>query len=98
MIRPDAEMRPAIPAFLQGPQLLPPPGSLSMQPPSAALPPPAPNATPDVFPAPQRRSDQVPSAPQPAPTPLGSADEPLPRPQQGVRTLGQGPTGSSRLA
>ena len=61
--RPDAEMRPAIPAFLQGPQMLPPPGSLSMQPSGAAPPAPAPNAAPEIFPAPQRRSDQVPAAP-----------------------------------
>ena len=63
-IRPDAEMRPAIPAFLQGPQLLPPPGSLSMQPGGAASPPSAPSAAPDIFPDPQRRSDQVPAGPQ----------------------------------
>jgi len=62
--RPDAEMRPSIPAFLQGPQLLPPPGSLSLQPSGAATPPSAPTAAPDIFPDPQRRSDQAPAAPQ----------------------------------
>jgi curli biogenesis system outer membrane secretion channel CsgG len=104
--RPDAAMRPAIPSFLQGPQLLPPPGSLSAPANgTGAGRPPMVNPT-DVFPDPQRRSGTPPANPQsgntaPAPTPLGDApasnsNEPPP-PARPVRTLGQNaaPPGST---
>jgi len=100
--RPDAAMRPAIPGFLQGPQLLPPPGSLSLQPGGIRPPTVAPA---DVFPDPQRRScggaagQGGPDCPPPMPLgdgPASNTSDPPPPPRP-VRTLGENaaPPGAS---
>lgn len=95
--RPDAEMRPPIPSFLQGQQLLPPPGSLSLQPGGAGGIRPPTVSPGDVFPDPQRRSCAGPAGQGgpncPPPTPLGDApgsntNDPPPPPRP-VRTLGE---------
>jgi len=57
--RPDASMRPALPSYLQGPQMLPPPGSLSSQP-GGASPTPAPMFTPQTDPAPDPQKQSTP--------------------------------------
>lgn len=97
--RPDAAMRPPIPSFLQGPQMLPPPGSLSMPPGGVGGIRPPTVIPGDVFPDPQRRScgPSSPGQPNgancPPPAPLGDApasstDDPPP-PARPVRTLGE---------
>ncbi len=100
--RPDAAMRPAIPSFLQGPQLLPPPGSLSLSPSGAGGGVRPPLATdPSAYPDPQRQSQpavgteapppRAEAVPERAPAPLTAipeADRPEPPPPQAIRTLG----------
>lgn len=107
--RPDAALRPTLPPFLQGPQLLPPPGSLSLPPGGAGTPPSTAPISP--WPDPQRQSLPAPAeapparsdAPAVAPTPLGAVPgtedaPPPPEPVRPVRRLGERrlPAGGAR--
>lgn len=70
--RPDASMRPGLPSYLQGPQMLPPPGSLSTSPGGSSQTP-APMFTPQTDPAPDPQKQSTPGAVPPSSNILGGS-------------------------
>lgn len=86
--RPDATMRPALPSYLQGPQMLPPPGSLSLSPSPNAAPTVLPQMPDDGAPNPQKQSFPAPAA-QPAKADGSAANGPASDTGGGVPTSGQ---------